>query len=64
MKAPKYIVLPIALAIFFLAVLALSIKQNNGSLPADFPLIVAIEAAILISLFFALRHLHNKRNGK
>ncbi len=64
MKSPKYIVLPIALALFFIAVLILSIKQNNGHLPEDFPLIVTIEAAILISLFFVLRHLHNKRKDQ
>lgn len=62
-KFPKYIVMPVALAIFFIAVLALSIKQNNGHLPDNFALIATIEAIILIALFFVLKILHNKRKG-
>ena len=62
-KLPKYIVMPVALAIFFIAVLFLSIKQNHGQLPDDFALIATIEVLILISLFFVLRYLHRKRNG-
>ncbi|MBR5068314.1 MAG: hypothetical protein IKX25_02840 [Bacteroidales bacterium] len=62
-KFPKYIVMPVALAIFFIAVLLLSIKQNHGHLPDDFALIATIEAIILIALFFVLRHLHMKRKG-
>ncbi len=61
---PKYIILPISLAIFFLAVLALAIKQNNGNLPDDFAIIVTVEVIVLVSLFFALKHLHNKRKGQ
>ena len=55
--------MPLALAIFFIAVLILSIKQNHGHLPDDFALIATIEAVILVSLFFVLRYLHQKRNG-
>ncbi len=62
-RPPKYIVMPVSLAIFFIAVLFLSIKQNHGQLPDDFALIATIEALILISLFFVLRYLHRKRNG-
>ena len=62
-KFPKYIVMPVALAIFFIAVLLLSIKQNHGHLPDDFALIATIEAIILIALFFVLKILHNKRKG-
>ena len=62
-KLPKYIVLPLALAIFSISVLLLSIKQNRGHLPDDFALIASIEAIVLISLFFVLRYLHKKRNG-
>ena len=62
-KLPKYIVMPVALAIFFIAVLILSIKQNQGHLPDDFALIATIEAIILIALFFVLKVLHNKRKG-
>ena len=62
-KLPKYIVMPLVLAIFFIAVLLLSIKQNHGHLPDDFVLIAVVEAIILISLFFVLRYLHQKRNG-
>ena len=62
-KLPKYIVMALTLAIFFISVLLLSIKQNHGQLPDDFALIATIEAIILISLFFVLRYLHKKRNG-
>ena len=62
-KLPKYIVMPVALAIFFIAVLMLSINQNQGHLPDDFALIATIEAIILIALFFVLKVLHNKRKG-
>ena len=62
-KFPKYIVMPVALAIFFIAVLLLSINQNQGHLPDDFALIATIEAIILIALFFVLKILHNKRKG-
>ena len=62
-KFPKYIVMPLVLAIFFIAVLLLSIKQNHGHLPDDFALIASIEAVILIALFFVLRYLHSKRRG-
>ena len=62
-KFPKYIVMPVALAIFFIAVLLHSIKQNHGHLPDDFALIATIEAIILIALFFVLKILHNKRKG-
>ena len=62
-KLPKYIVMPLALAIFFIAVLILSIKQNHGNLPDDFALIATIEAVILVALFFVLRYLHRKRTG-
>lgn len=62
-KLPKYIVMPLALAIFFIAVLILSIKQNHGHLPDDFALIATIETVILVALFFVLRYLHRKRNG-
>ena len=62
-KLPKYIVMPVALAIFFIAVLMLSINQNQGHLPDDFALIATIEAIILIALFFVLKILHNKRKG-
>ena len=62
-KFPKYIVMPLALAIFFIAVLLLSIKQNHGHLTDDFALIASIEAVILIALFFVLRYLHSKRRG-
>ena len=55
--------MPLTLAIFFISVLLLSIKQNHGHLPDDFALIATIEAIILISLFFVLRYLHKKRNG-
>jgi hypothetical protein len=54
--------MPVALAIFFIAVLLLSIKQNHGHLPDDFALIATIEAVILVALFFVLRYLHQKRN--
>lgn len=62
-KWPKYIVMPVALAVFFVAVLALSIKQNKGKLPDDFAIILIVEVVILTCLFFALKYLHNKRNG-
>lgn len=60
-KIPKYILLPVALAIYFVAMLVVNIHANHGALPQNFAGILAIEAAVLLGLFFALRYLHNRR---
>ncbi len=57
----KHIVLPLALALFFIAVLLLSIRQNGGHLPDNFAVIASVEAVVLVALFFVLRYLHRKR---
>lgn len=61
-KYPKYVVLPIALALYFLAMVVYSIHRNDGHLPADFAVTVTVEVVILVLLFWVLRYLHKKRN--
>lgn len=60
-KYPKYIVMPTAMAIYFVAMAVYGIYRNNGKLPDDFALICAIEVFILVTLFFSLRYLDRKR---
>ena len=55
-RFPKYIVLPLCLLIYFVAMAVLGIHTNHGHLPDNFWLIVAIEAVVLIALFLVLRH--------
>lgn len=62
-RPPKYIALPVALAIFFVVILVFSIKQRGGMLPDNFAITVVVEIIILIALFLLLRYKHKKRNG-
>lgn len=52
---PKYIVLPVALLIYFVAMAIYGIRMNNGELPDRFGLIVAIELVVLVALFWLLK---------
>lgn len=52
---PKYIVLPVALLIYFVAMAIYGIRMNNGELPDRFGLIVTIELVVLVALFWLLK---------
>lgn len=60
-KYPKYIVMPTAMALYFVVMAIYGIYRNNGNLPDDFALICGIEVIIILSLFFSLRYLDKKR---
>lgn len=60
----KYIILPLALLIYFVAMAALGIKRNHGHLPDDFVLICGVELAIIVALFFLLRTLDRRRGNR
>lgn len=62
-KLPKYIVLPVGLLLYFVAMLWYSISHNGGKLPEDFALIASVEALILIVLF-AVLWIQHKRRGR
>ncbi len=62
MKWPKYIVMPCALLIYFIAMAVYGIVHNDGNLPQDFFLICGIELIILVVLFFLLRAKHRRLN--
>lgn len=52
---PKYIVLPVALLIYFIVMAVYGIRMNNGALPERFGLIVTIELVVLVALFWQLK---------
>lgn len=52
---PKYIVLPVALLIYFVVMAVYGIRMNNGALPERFGLIVTIELVVLVALFLLLK---------
>lgn len=54
-KWPKYIVLPVALFLYFITMAVYGIKQNDWRLPEDFWTIVIIETVVLVALFFVLK---------
>lgn len=60
-KYPKYIVMPTAMAIYFVVMAIYGIYRNHGNLPDDFALICGVELVIILSLFFSLRYLDKKR---
>lgn len=60
-KYPKYIVMPTAMALYFVVMAIYGIYRNNGNLPDDFALICGVELVIILSLFFSLRYLDKKR---
>ena len=60
-KYPKYIIMPSAIALYFVVMALFSIRQNDGKLPPQFFLIVIVEAVVVVALFLALRYLHRKR---
>lgn len=59
-KFPKYIIVPLALLVYFLAVMAYSINERNGELPPHFVVTILVEIAILVIIFFLLRHREKK----
>lgn len=52
---PKHIVLPIALAAYFLAMAVFSIYHKGGQLPDNFLVIVLVEALVIVALYFLLK---------
>lgn len=59
----KHILLPLALLVYFIAMAFYGVHTNGGQLPENFGLIVGIEVVILLVLYWALKHLHDKRNN-
>jgi len=60
-KYPKYILLPGALALYFVVLAYMQYKDNGYHLRDDFAQGVIIEVLILVSLFVILRYQHKKQ---
>ena len=60
---PKYIVLPVALLLYFVAMAVYGILHNGNRLPDDFWLILGVELVILGLLFFVLKKRHDRMNS-
>lgn len=58
---PKYIILPMALLIYSIAMTVFGIHRNNGKLPDDFWLFLVVEVAVIIALYYLLKKKHNMR---
>lgn len=61
-KYPKYIVMPTALLIYFIAMTIYGMKMNQWKLQDNFWLICIIENVIIVILYFALKYQYKKRN--
>ena len=61
-KYPKYIVMPTALLIYFIAMTIYGMKMNQWKLQDNFWLICIIEIVIIVVLYFALKYQYKKRN--
>lgn len=61
-KYPKYIVMPVALLLYFLAMAVYGYKNNGNKLPDNFAVIVLVEALILVILFLVMRYQHRNRS--
>lgn len=60
-KYPKYIVMPTALLIYFIAMTIYGMKMNQWKLQDNFWLICIIEIAVIVVLYFALKYQYKKR---
>ena len=60
-KYPKYIVMPVALLIYFICMTVYGLKQNDWHLQDDFWTICIVELIIIALLYLSLRHLQKKR---
>ena len=58
-KWPKYIVMPVALLIYFGVMAVYSIVQKGGKLPDNFGIIVTVELLVIALLYYLL-----KKRGK
>lgn len=61
-KYPKYIVMPVALLIYFICMTLYGLKRNEWRLQDDFWTIFVVEFVIIAALFFTLRYLQRKRD--
>ena len=61
-KYPKYIVMPVALLIYFICMTLDGLKRNEWRLQDDFWTICVVEFVIIAALFFTLRYLQRKRD--
>lgn len=60
-KYPKYIVMPTALLIYFIAMTIYGMKMNQWKLQDNFWLICIIEITVIVVLYFALKYQYKKR---
>ena len=60
-RPPKYIALPVALLIYFVAMTVYGIIHNGNRLPDDFWTILAVELLVLVLLFFVLKKKHDRK---
>ncbi len=61
-KYPKYIVMPIALLIYFIAMTVYGLKMNHWKLQDNFWLICCIELLVIGGLFYILKYRKDKYN--
>lgn len=52
---PKHIVLPVALALYFVAMAVFGVYRNGWQLPDNFLVVVLVETAVIVLLYFLLK---------